>query len=101
MNDDFDDRLFALTQRFRDRAAAQCAALEGMVSDLEGGAPRAQLGAEIGLIAHNLAGAGATFGFAGISARAAELDEFASDVPDSPELADACRALISEIRRSL
>jgi HPt (histidine-containing phosphotransfer) domain-containing protein len=101
LNDIFDDRLVALRQRFRDRAAAQSAVLEGIVSDLEGGVPRAQLGAGIRRIAHSLAGAGATFGFPGIGACAAELDEFVSDAPDSPELAGACRALIAEIRRSL
>jgi chemotaxis protein histidine kinase CheA len=100
VSDTFDDRLAALRQRFRDRATAESLALEGIVSDLESGAPGALLQAEIRRIAHSLAGAGGTFGFSGISESAARLDEFAFDRPDSPELPGACRTLISEIKRA-
>jgi HPt (histidine-containing phosphotransfer) domain-containing protein len=100
VTDTFDNRLAALRQRFRDRASAESDALEGIVADLERGAPGTLLQAEIRRIAHSLAGAGGTFGFAAISACAARLDEFAGDLPDSPELPGACRTLISEIRRA-
>ena len=100
MSDGLADRLGALRQRFRDRATTESEALENIATDLERGASAARLQAEIRRIAHSLAGAGGTFGFAGISARAAELEEFVSDVPDSLELADVCRALVKEIRRT-
>ncbi len=100
MNETFEERLAALRQRFRRRAVAESEVLERIVSELESGMPGVGLQAEICRIAHGLAGAGGTFGFAGISACAAELDDFVSDLPDSPELAGACRSLISEIRRA-
>jgi len=98
MTECFEDRLAALRRRFLDRATTESTALEGIASDLEAGAKRAQAQQEIRRIAHGLAGAGGTFGFARISICAGELEAFVSDVPDSPDLADACRALIAEIR---
>jgi HPt (histidine-containing phosphotransfer) domain-containing protein len=100
VTDTFDNRLAALRQRFRDRANATSEVLEGIAADLERGAPGTLLQAEIQRIAHSLAGGGGTFGFAAISACAARLEEFANDLPDSPELPGACRALISEIERA-
>jgi hypothetical protein len=58
VTDTFDNRLAALRQRFRDRASAESDALEGIVADLERGAPGTLLQAEIRRIAHSLAGAG-------------------------------------------
>jgi chemotaxis protein histidine kinase CheA len=97
----FEDRLAALRQRFRDRANAESRALETIVLELEAGIPGGARQGEIKRIAHSLAGAGGTFGFSAISACAAELEEFVSDLPDSPELAGACRALILEIDRTV
>lgn len=98
MTDNFEGRLAALRTRFLDRATIEAAELEGIASSREAGAsgPPQQ---QIRRIAHRLAGAAGTFGFAAIGARAAELEALVSDVPDSPELADACRALVAEIRR--
>ena len=76
-------------------------ALEEIASDLEAGAQRAQAQQQILRIAHGLAGAGGTFGFARMSNCATELEEFVSDVPDSPDLAEACRTLIAEIRATV
>jgi len=76
-------------------------ALEEIASDLEAGAQRAQAQQQIPRIAHGLAGAGGTFGFARMSNCATELEEFVSDVPDSPDLAEACRTLIAEIRATV
>jgi HPt (histidine-containing phosphotransfer) domain-containing protein len=84
VTDTFDNRLAALRQRFRDRASAESDALEGIVADLERGAPGTLLQAEIRRIAHSLAGAGGTFGFAAISACAARLDELPAICPIRP-----------------
>ena len=98
MTDGFEGRLAALRKRFLDRATTESKALEEIASELEAGARRAQAREQIRRIAHSLSGAAGTFGFARISVCAGELEEFVSDVPDSPELADACRTLIAEIR---
>jgi HPt (histidine-containing phosphotransfer) domain-containing protein len=98
VTDGFEGRLAALRRRFLDRATTESEALEELASDLDSGAQRAHARQQIRRIAHGLAGAGGTFGFARISNYAVELEEFVSDVPDSPDLADACRTLIAEIR---
>ena len=98
MTDGFEGQLAVLRRRFLDRATTESEALEELASDLESGAQRALAQKQIRRIAHSLAGAGGTFGFARISNCAAELEEFVSEVPDSPDLADACRVLIAEIR---
>jgi HPt (histidine-containing phosphotransfer) domain-containing protein len=100
VSDDLAERLAALKLRFLDRAARESEALETIATDLERGASGAPICGEIRRIAHNLAGGGGTFGFVGISSYAAELEGFVSDNPDSPELADACRTLVGEIRRT-
>jgi chemotaxis protein histidine kinase CheA len=97
VSETFEDRLAALRQRFRSRAMGDSEALERIASDLDGAAPRAELQAEIRRIAHSLAGAGGTFGFSRISACAGELEDLVSANSGSRELAEACRALISEI----
>ena len=84
MSELFENRLAALRQRFRDRASAESRALEIIVLELEAGMPGGTRQAEIKRIAHSLAGAGGTFGFSAISACAAELEEFVSDLPNSP-----------------
>jgi len=98
VTDGFEGRLAALRRRFLDRATTESEALEGIASELEAGGQPAQAQQQIRRIAHSLAGAGGSFGFATISSCAAELEEFVSDVPDSPDLADACRTLIAAIR---
>ena len=98
MSDNLGERLAALRKRFLDRATAESGALEAIASELEAGAPGQLARARIQRIAHRLAGAGATFGFAGIGICAGELEEFVSDEPDSPDLADACRTLVAEIK---
>ena len=98
MTDCYEDRLAALRKRFLDRATIDAKALEGIALELEAGPQRAQAQQRIRRIAHSLAGAGGTFGFASLSLCATKLEEFVSDVSDSPDLADACRALIAEIR---
>jgi HPt (histidine-containing phosphotransfer) domain-containing protein len=98
VTDGFEGRLATLRRRFLERATAESEALEELASDLDSGAQRAHAQQQIRRIAHSLAGAGGTFGFTRISNCAVELEEFVSDVPDSPDLAAACRTLIAEIR---
>ena len=98
MTDCYEDRLAALRKRFLDRATTDSNALEGIASELEAGAQRAPARQLIRRIAHGLAGAAGTFGFARISICAGALEEFVSDVADSPDLADACRTLVAAIR---
>jgi HPt (histidine-containing phosphotransfer) domain-containing protein len=100
VNDSYEVQLAGLRRKFRDRAMAQSLDLEGIVSRLEDGGAASRWETEIRRIAHSLAGAGGTFGFAELSAQANELDEFARRLPGPVELAGACRALISEIKRA-
>ena len=100
MTDDFDSRLGVLRNRFLDRARMESEVLDAIAGDIDGGGAGAKVGPLIRGIAHRLAGAGGTFGFAAISLCAAELQDFVSAVPDSPDIADACRALADEIRRA-
>jgi HPt (histidine-containing phosphotransfer) domain-containing protein len=101
VTDNLEGRLAALRMRFLERANTDSAALEGIASGLGTGAAAGGDRQQIRRIAHSLAGTAGTFGFAAISFCAAELEEFVSNVPDSPELADACRILVAEIRRSV
>ena len=100
MSHTFDVNLAKLRRRFCDRAIAQSLDLEEIVSRLQCGAPVPQLRADIRRIAHSLAGAGGTFGFAELSANADELDEFARHAPEPLALASACRVLISKIQQA-
>jgi HPt (histidine-containing phosphotransfer) domain-containing protein len=100
VSDSFEQQLSGLRRRFCDRAMGQSADLERLVSDLEDGGSASQLGADIREIAHSLAGAGGVFGFAELSARAGELDDFARHSRGPVDLAKACRAVIAEIRRA-
>ncbi len=97
MTDVFGDRLAELRVRFLGRAAGDSVALIEFASDLARSAPGAPSHAEIRQIAHRLAGAGGTFGFASLSACATKLEALVTDLPDSAELADVCRMLIQEI----
>jgi HPt (histidine-containing phosphotransfer) domain-containing protein len=100
MSNTLESELVVLKECFRLRAQTQSRTLAALADELERGTPPLQLQAEIRRLAHSLAGAGGTFGFGAISACAAELQEFVQDCPDSPELAAACRALVSEIWRT-
>ena len=100
MNDSFEIQLTGLRHKFCLRAMAQSMDLEGIVSQLEDGAPASGLRPEIQRIAHSLAGAGGTFGFARLSAQAGDLDEFTRGLSAPVDLAAACRSLISEIKRT-
>jgi HPt (histidine-containing phosphotransfer) domain-containing protein len=95
-----ESRLAALKMRFRERAMTEARALELMIDEVQCGLPELEVQGEIRRIAHSLCGGGGTFGYAAISARAAELEELVLDHPDSPELSAACRALVAEIRRA-
>ncbi len=99
MSDSFEDRLRELRERFRERALADTAAIEGMAEDLRTGAGPSDLAAQLRQIAHRLAGAGGTFGFAEISARASELEDLLEGHGDG-ELVERCQALVSEIRKA-
>ena len=96
MTDAFQTRLNVLRDRFRGRMASERVALQNIVSDLERGGPIDQSTEEVRRIAHGLAGAGGTFGFAGVSACAAALEEFVS-APEKAELAERCRTLVLEL----
>lgn len=100
MSDSFEDRLRELRERFRERALADTAAIEGMAEDLRTGAGPSDLAAQLRQIAHRLAGAGGTFGFAAISARASELEELLLEGHGDEELVERCHALVSEIRKA-
>jgi chemotaxis protein histidine kinase CheA len=98
-----ESRFAALRLRFCERATAESRALERMIDKLqdrqEGEPPELEVQGEIRRIAHSLCGGGGTFGYAAISACAAELEELVLDHPDSPALAAVCRALVTEVRR--
>lgn len=100
MNVTFESQLAGLRRRFCDRAITQSQVLEGLAGDLDGGAPPARLEVEVREIAHSLAGAGGTFGFSALSAHATGLLESRQRLSSAPELANACRALAIEIRRT-
>jgi chemotaxis protein histidine kinase CheA len=94
-----ESRFAALRLRFCERATAEARALELAIDKLQCGPPELEVQAEIRRIAHSLCGGGGTFGYAAISARAAELEELVLDHPDSPALAAVCHALVTEVRR--
>jgi len=75
-------------------------ALERIAADLELGVRAAPLLGEIRRISHSLSGTAGIFGFAEISTCAADLEAFVSDVPESSELAEACRVLVGAIGRT-
>jgi chemotaxis protein histidine kinase CheA len=100
MNGTFEIQLETLRHKFRERAAMQSDTLERLLSDLEGDSIRTGAQKEIQQIAHSLAGAGGTFGFLGISARAAALEDLVSEIFELSAFSSACQSLISEIRRA-
>ncbi|RJT33399.1 histidine phosphotransferase [Mesorhizobium waimense] len=88
-----------LRLRFLARCADQLAELKAA---REGG-PSSGRSADDPLvrIAHSLAGAGGTFGFPDISARASELERLRIGQADAAETGPALDALIAEIERAL
>ena len=100
MSQTFDERLDELRERFRERAIADTATIEGMAEEIRAGHAPSGLAAELRQIVHRLAGAGGTFGFAEISARASELEELLLEQSADAEVVERCRALVSEIRKA-
>jgi len=100
MTETFEQRLEQMKLRFRARAAAEAIVLQTIVSDLDNGAPASPLRADIKRIAHRLAGAAGTFGFAGISSGAIDLETLASDGCESDRLAAACCRLVQDITQA-
>jgi HPt (histidine-containing phosphotransfer) domain-containing protein len=96
----FEERLEELREKFRERAIVESATIEGMAEELSAGSAPAGLAAELRQIAHRLAGAGGTFGFAEISARATELEALLLDQSAGEEVAERCLALVSVIRQA-
>lgn len=100
MNETFDERLDELREKFRERAIAESTTIEGMAAELRAGLAPSGLAAELRQIAHRLAGAGGTFGFAEISARATELEDLLAEQSADAEVAESCLALVTEIRKA-
>lgn len=100
MSEAVDARLATLAARFRERAMADWAALSEIAADLDRG-KAAGHGQSVQQIAHRLAGAGGTFGYPGISAMAAELEELVATCSNGKGLTEGCRSLIREIERGL
>jgi len=101
MTDAFQKRLDLLRDRFRGRMATEQVALQNIVNDLERGGSMDQSQEEIRRIAHGLAGAGGTFGFAGVSTCAAALEEYVLAAPQTAELVEGGRTLVHELERAL
>lgn len=93
-------RLAQLRLLFAKRAASDLTALETAAGKFsrEGTALARD---EIRRIAHSLAGAGGTFGFAPISRSAAALEDFIGTDPSDSELCALTRETVAAIRREL
>jgi chemotaxis protein histidine kinase CheA len=100
MNSAFELKFVGLRRRFVERAIDQCAALERFVKVFDAGESDPATRAEVRRIAHSLSGAGGTFRFAGISSSAGDLEDFVRRPREPSALAEACRALIAEIKRA-
>lgn len=100
MSEQFDEKLGALKRRFLERAIASSNTLDALAKELESSSDPEDLKEQVSEIAHRLAGSGGTFGYAGISACAFELEEFTAGIPNPVDLAAACRELAEEIRRA-
>jgi HPt (histidine-containing phosphotransfer) domain-containing protein len=96
----FEERLEELREKFRERAMVESSTIEGMAAEFRAGVAPSGLAAELRQIAHRLAGAGGTFGFAEISARATELEALLLDQSPDARIADHCLALVSVIREA-
>ncbi|WP_224544801.1 Hpt domain-containing protein [Mesorhizobium sp. CA16] len=91
------DPFAPLRQRFLTRCADQLAELKAIAhqaTPLPGNDPLIRL-------AHSLAGAAGTFGFAEISARASTLETLLIEQADGASMRAALDALIAEIERTL
>ena len=91
------DPFAALQQRFLARCVDRLAELK--VAREQGFVPGEGSDATLIGIAHSLAGAAGTFGFAGISARASELETLLIERPHAARA--ALDTLIAEIERTL
>jgi HPt (histidine-containing phosphotransfer) domain-containing protein len=92
-----DDPFAPLRQRFLIRCAGQLAELKAIASQ---GGPLPDSDPLI-KIAHSLAGAAGTFGFAEISARASALETLLVEQADGGAVRAGLDALIAEIERTL
>ncbi|MCA0010865.1 Hpt domain-containing protein [Mesorhizobium sp. B292B1B] len=92
------DPFAALRQRFLARCADQLAALK---ATRERSAAPGTSGDALARIAHSLAGAAGTFGFAEISARASALEALLIEKEHEAAAEAALDALIAEIERTL
>ncbi|WP_308642620.1 Hpt domain-containing protein [Mesorhizobium sp. GbtcB19] len=93
------DPFAPLRQRFLTRCADQLAELKA-IADRQAALPIASNDPLI-RIAHSLAGAAGTFGFADISARASALETLLVEQADERAARTALDALIAEIERTL
>ena len=93
-------RLMRLREQFAARAATHVAMLDALAGRLaDSGAPADR--EEVRRIAHSLAGAGGTFGFAVISKNAADLEDFIATDPDDAALAGHIRDAVAAIGAAL
>ncbi|RAZ92925.1 histidine phosphotransferase [Mesorhizobium hawassense] len=93
------DPFAPLRQRFLTRCADQLAELKA-IADGQGSSPIRSNDPLI-RIAHSLAGAAGTFGYAEISARASALETLLVEQADGGTVRTALDALIAEIERTL
>ncbi|PBB96159.1 histidine phosphotransferase [Mesorhizobium sp. WSM3862] len=87
------DPFAPLRQRFLTRCAGQLAELQA--------AREALPGSNLTKLAHSLAGAAGTFGFAEISVRASALETLLIEQAESGDVRAALDALVAEIERTL
>ena len=93
-------RLMRLREQFAARAATHVAMLDALAGRIADGGAAADH-EEVRRIAHSLAGAGGTFGFAVISKNAADLEDFIATGPDDAALAAHIRGAVAAIRDNL
>lgn len=100
-NDALDTQLAGLRERFRARALDDARRLDDLAAGLEGSDRQAIDREPIRAIAHRLAGAAGTFGFADLTGPAAELELLTLGDPRAADLAGAGRGLAMRIRQSM
>ncbi|MEX1180557.1 MAG: Hpt domain-containing protein [Cucumibacter sp.] len=90
-----------LRRRFRQRAFEDAAEIERLAEGLEAAAPDVGTREYVRRVAHKLAGAAGTFGFASIGDCAAQLEDMAVSPETDAEVAEACRTVAVQIRGAI
>ena len=98
MTDRFDLQRLELHRRFIERTSQNAQTLSELTLRFDQAALGPSAREQLRYIAHNLAGAAGTFGFPGISATAAELEDRLLS-PGRTDIGQSCRALITQLRQ--